>query len=421
MQFTEMVLVRQQLVSEKVGDINCEIESQLCSPRFIERLRGRKKIALAVGSRGIASLPLMVKATIGALKKIGLTPYIIPAMGSHGGATAGGQVETLKSLGINEESCGMPVLCSMETAYLGETPEKIPCFTAKDAVNAEGIIILNRIKPHTAMTGPMQSGLCKMLAVGLGREKGAQAAHAHGLDRSVRALAQMLIDRLSVVAGIAVVENGRHEVAQIKIVPPEEFMETDRTLLQKACAYMPRIPYNQADILLIEEIGKDISGSGMDINIIGKWRRDGGKRQPNYHRIIVLDLSAKTGGNGVGIGFADFTTEAVVARLDRKATYANALAAGVTTAGKIPVYGESDEVVLQMAMQGMPADRLNIIHIRNTLNLEEFGVSKNLWESVSRPRDLAGIACYDLETSAKGQLVRLDRISPKNVSLCNVT
>lgn len=345
------------------------------------RMRPGARIAITAGSRGIANLVAMTRTSVGVVKTMGGQPFIVPSMGSHGGATHEGQRSLLADLGISEASLGCPVVSSMEVEEVGRTSGGIPVYLDRHALHCDGIIVINRVKPHTAFRGQVESGLCKMLAVGLGKHRGAQQMHAAGLGPALVEAARLILARAPVLAGIAVLENSLDETAEVHVVPPDRFEETDRVLLQRAWKVLPRLPFDLLDVLVVDEMGKNISGTGMDVNVIGIGPRVGGKMEmgrPAISTIVVLGLTPESHGNANGVGLADLTTRRLVDAIDYKATYANVLTTRLWSAGRLPVILETDRDAIETAVGEAPPHRVRLVRIQNTLHLEELEVSEAL-------------------------------------------
>jgi hypothetical protein len=357
------------------GAVRREIERNDLSGRF----KPGQTIAVAVGSRGIQGIVGMVTAMISSLKTLGLKPFIIPAMGSHGGATRDGQRQVLEHMGITEAAVGAPIRSSMDVVSLGHLPSGAEVFVARDALEADHLALINRVKPHTAFRGQVESGICKMLTVGCGKHQGALNMHKFGLAESIVPAARVILDRVSVLFGIAVLENAAEKTHTVRLVLPEDFVETDSRLLKTAFELFPRIPLEDLDILVVGEMGKNISGGGMDPNVIGMWRRDGGTRQPNYRTVVLLDLTPESHGNAMGIGLADLTTKRVIDTVDIKSTYTNALTTGIWAAARLPISLENDRAALEMALSRVCDPRkVRMACITNTLFLETFWASEAL-------------------------------------------
>jgi hypothetical protein len=327
---------------------------------------------------------------------MGGLPFIVPSMGSHGGATDEGQRSLLADLGISEASMGCPVVSSMEVEEIGRTSNGTPVYLDRHALQADGIVVINRVKPHTAFRGDVESGLCKMLAVGLGKHKGAQQMHAAGLGKALVEAARVILARAAVLAGIAVLENSLDQTAEVHVVPPDRFEETDRRLLERAWQTLPRIPFDPLDVLVVDEMGKNVSGTGMDVNVIGIGPRVGGKMEmghPAVTTIVVLGLTPETHGNANGIGLADISTRRLVDSIDYKATYTNVLTTRLWSAGRLPLIMETDREAIEAAVGAAPPDRVRFVRIKDTLHLEELEISEALVaEAANRGLTLIGDA-----------------------------
>jgi hypothetical protein len=321
--------VKQQLPSNHIADPRAETYQRLAQSGLLDHLNKGDKIAITASSRGIRASVHLLTGVIEAVKHCGGDPFVIPAMGSHGGATADGQLEILKRLGITEETIRAPIRATMSTQALGAATTGAIAHLDEIAAQAKGIIVLARIKTHPENASGVASGLLKMVTVGLGKQRGAQQAHTNGLWESVKSVPKLTLAKAKILAGVAVVENGFQQPVHIEIVPPhyEEFTETDRRLLDLAKPHVAKIPFSTIDLLVVDQLGKNISGTGMDLNVIGDWRLKGGAREPDYKRIVVLSLTPESLGNGLGIGLADFTTERFLNDYDPHVTYVNLLTA----------------------------------------------------------------------------------------------
>jgi hypothetical protein len=345
------------------------------------RLAPGSRVAITAGSRGINNLVGMTRAAADAVKSMGGRPFIVPSMGSHGGATGEGQQSLLADLGISERTMGCPVVSSMEVEEIGRTSNGTPVYLDRNALQADSIVVINRIKPHTAFHGEIESGLCKMLAVGLGKHRGAQQMHAAGLGVAIVEAARVILAKAPVLAGVAVLENALDETAEVQVVPPGQFEETDRALLTRAWKVLPRVPLDPLDVLVVDEMGKNISGTGMDVNVIGVGPRVGGKMEmghPVVSALVVLGLTPETHGNANGIGLADITTRRLVDSIDYKSTYTNVLTTRLWSAGRLPVIMETDREAIQTAVGEISPDRVRLVRIKNTLHLEELEISEAL-------------------------------------------
>jgi len=340
-------------------------------------------VAIAVGSRGIAQLDSMVKATVDFLKANGNSPFIVPAMGSHGGATAEGQAQVLASYGITPETMGCPVISSMDTHRLQEHPGAPAVFIDLAAWKADGIVLINRVKPHTDFHGRWESGLVKMAVIGLGKKNQASEVHRHG----VRGLRELIPDAFQQIlgtgklwAGLAVVENAYDETAHVEVLPAGRFSSRESELLELARGNMPRLPFDDLDVLIVDRVGKDISGSGMDTNIIGRIRISGEvePEAPRIRSIMVSRLTEATHGNATGLGLADVITQGLFDEIDFVTTYANIVTSGFLERGKIPVVAKNDREALEIALRAavpFSSETATIIRIRDTLHCHEMMVS----------------------------------------------
>jgi hypothetical protein len=360
-------------------------------PALAALVRRGMSVAVGVGSRGVTRLAEVVRETLDALRAAGASPFIIPAMGSHGGATPEGQRALLAEYGVTEASMGVPVRDSMETVLLGRSPEGIPVHFSAEARRADGVVVLNRVKPHTDFSGPLGSGLQKMLGVGFGKQRGAAAIHAaasrRGLEAVLLAVAGVVLREVPVLAGIALLEDGRHRCARVEVVPGPEIPAREPALLAEANRLMPRLPVERVDVLVVDRIGKNISGAGMDPNVIGRTISGYSASladhaaSPVIHRIIVRDLTPESHGNATGIGLADFTTTRLLRGIDWPVTRMNALTSLSLNAFKIPLSFDTDRECLERALATVPLEegfRPRVLRIRDTLNLERFEASEAL-------------------------------------------
>ena len=379
MDYPKMLRVRQIFERTRLKDVEGQVGREIERVGLPGDLGDGAEIAVAVGSRWISNLVPIVRKTVAALKEAGLKPFIVPAMGSHGGATAPGQRNLLKGLGISEETIGVSVISSMEVVDLGEIAKGWPVYLDKKAFSARGIVVINRVKPHTAFKGEIESGLMKMLTVGLGKHRGAEIMHRFGLNDAVPRAARIIIDKAPVLLGVAILENSLDETMEIRAALPHEFEEIDRTLLARSKELIPKIPFDRIDILIVEQMGKDISGTGMDTNVIGMWRRLGqGEQKPDIGCLIVLDLTAVSEGNAHGMGLADLTTKRFAEKIDYSKTYANALTAGYWAGARLPIVLETDKEAIDAALRRFDPKEVTVVRIKNTLELEELAVSESL-------------------------------------------
>lgn len=396
MKLTEMASVRQALPNACIKDIPKKIESEVSKLQIHHKIAPGESVAVAVGSRGIRHIDRVVGHCVRVLKEMGSKPFIVPAMGSHGGATAMGQRAVLEKLGITEMTMGVAIASDMDVVCLDVILGGLKLFFSKKALEADHIVLINRIKPHTKFKSDIESGLCKMLTIGLGLAEGAAEFHRQAVKQSfviIELAAEAIIDQSGVLFGLALLENGRGETADIEAVLPTSLIDREKALLKKAKTMMARIPFNGIDILIIDRIGKDISGIGMDSNVTGRHRDIVGDffNAPYVKRIFVRDLSPASDGNANGIGLADFTTRRLVESIDLKKTYVNAMTAISPEKAAIPPYFDSDVEALSACVRGVGLDNMNsarIVRIRDTGYLEQFQVSRALEKDVLSNQNL---------------------------------
>jgi hypothetical protein len=376
--------IRQKLPHDSVADVAQAVRSELGSIGLGELLHPGASVAITAGSRGIADIPLVIRTVADVVREAGAEPFVVPAMGSHGGATPEGQRHVLAEYGITEASVGAPIRSSMDTVELGQLPSGARVYFDANAARADATIVVNRVKAHTAFRGDIESGLCKMTAIGLGKQLGAEQIHAYGLKEHIPLAAQFSLAHNNVIAGLAVVENAAHALAMVRATLPAAFLDTDRELLTRANDLLPRIPFEHLHLLVVGWLGKNLSGSGMDYNVVGMWRRIGGQRTPNFERIVVLDLTDESDGNGLGVGIADFTTRRLHDKLDMPKMYLNGLISGALEAIKIPVVLETDRQAMEVALHSIGhASDARIAIVRSTLDLEDLWVSEALADEVA--------------------------------------
>ena len=380
----QMVKIRQAFPAPEVKDVSATLRQILEQSGQLDRVRPGMRIAIAVGSRGVNQIPALVGTTVSELKKRGPVPFVGPAMGSHGGATASGQAEVLAHLGITQETVDCPIVSSMEVVEISRLANGLPVYVDKHAYEADGIVLINRIKPHTAFRGPNESGLAKMIAIGLGKQKGAETCHAYGfkhMAEHVPAMAREAIAKAPILFGIGTVENAYDRVAKIVVTGAADLIETDRQLLVEAKAAMPRICFSPIDVLVIDEIGKDISGDGMDPNITGRYPTPYPTGGPEVSKMVVLDLTEKANGNANGVGTADFTTRRLVEKADLQAMYANGLTSTVVGPTAIPTTLDCDRDAIRAAVKtsnALDLSQVRLVRIKNTLQLNEIMISTAL-------------------------------------------
>lgn len=383
-----MARVCQKFPGEYLEDPSAALRRELARTAIRSRVRPGMSVAVTAGSRGLDAYVPLLRTLIGGLREMGAEPFLVPAMGSHGGATAAGQAALLAGYGITEETVGAPVRSSMEVVRAAESPDGEPVWVDRLAWEAGGIVLFNRVKPHTGFRGNYESGLVKMAAIGLGKQKGAERVHAGGpaaMAQRVRDFGTAAIRRAKVLFGVATVENGYDRVHTVRALTPDEIFREEPVLLERAKALMPRILFENLDVLVVDRIGKNISGPGMDPNITHTYLPGAPipeeLRARRAKRVAVLDLTEETHGAAMGIGMADVTTRRVLEKMDFDATYPNCLTSGVTASAKLPMVFDSDRLALRAAVQTLAgADRagLRVVRIRDTLHLGEVWVSEAL-------------------------------------------
>jgi hypothetical protein len=382
----KMAKFRQIFDQPEIKDISAKIKEELEKKCLKDRVKPGQRIAVTVGSRGIANIPLILKTVVAELSAVGAEPFLLAAMGSHGGATPEGQIEVIHSLGVTEESVGAPIEAGMEVEAVGSLPDGVEIYLSRVALKADGIFVVGRVKPHTDFKGDIESGLLKMLAIGLGNQKGAEMIHWHRYDGYHHILPEagkLIAEKTNVVMGLALLENAQHETAEIHALYPEEFYEKEKQLLETAKDLLPRLPFNDVDVLVVEEIGKNISGVGMDTNVTGRFWMPGehDPRAPSIKKMVVLDLTKETQGNAIGIGLADLTTRRAFEKIDYHQTYVNCLTQGSGETGKIPPFlaNDRDAIATAIRISGpIRPEAARVIRIKNTQELETLYISEAL-------------------------------------------
>lgn len=382
----QMTPVRQVFDDTHIADLEAHLNTVLAAAALETRIKKGESVALAVGSRGLAELPLLVRTTVAALKNAGAEPYIVPAMGSHGGASAEGQINMLASLGVTEESAGCPIRSSMDTVEVGRLDNGLAVLMDRVALEADHIALINRVKPHTSFSGPIESGLAKMMAIGLANHKGAEACHAQGFGKmaeNVVAMAKVKLEKAPILFGLATVENAYDRIAIAEVVMADDILRREPELLDIARGKMPRILFDPLDVLVVNEMGKEFSGTGMDPHITGRAATPYIASRLTVGKLVVLDLSKKTRGNCTGVGLADFCTRQLFDKIDFRAFYTNHLTSTVTTGAKIPMIMETPQMAVQAALKtanALDPSRPRVVRIPNTLALERILISDALLE-----------------------------------------
>jgi hypothetical protein len=397
MALPRMIRVRQTFPRPRVADIPRAVIETLGAAAL--RVKSGDTVAVGAGSRGIANIDVVVGATVRWLKDLGARPFVFPAMGSHGGGTAEGQLSVLEHYGITEATMGCPVRATMEVVQVGEALG-LPVWLDKLASEADWIGIVNRVKPHTDFKGSIESGLFKMMTIGLGKHKGAIQYHRanihHGYETVITAVGREMLIKSRIGFGVGIVENGYDETALIEAFRPEDLEAGERRLLKSAREWMARLPFSPIDVLIVEEMGKNISGSGMDTNVIGRPSNphEPFPNDPKILWIVTLDLTEESYGNAVGIGNADFTTRRLVDKIDMKPTLINAITACAPGGAKVPATFDTDREAVETALSCIgltPPDKARVIRIKNTLMLGEIEVSEAYAAEIAKRPDLTPI------------------------------
>jgi hypothetical protein len=403
-EFPRILRVRQNFLPTPPLDIRETLAAEFA--RLRPRVQPGARIAVGVGSRGITNLAAIVAAVLDLLRIAGARPFILPAMGSHGGATPEGQREILASYGVTEEAMGAPIHDSMEVRQIGESTDGAPVFCSAEALLADGIVLINRVKPHTDFSGALGSGLLKMSVIGLGKRIGATAMHNAasriGHEKAIRGMAGVLLRAAPVLGGVAILENQFHDTARLAVLLREEMETGEEALLAESRALMPLLPFDEIDLLIVDRLGKNVSGAGMDPNVIGRGVQGysgslmrEGRPTPFIRRIFARDLTPETHGNAIGIGLADVTTARLVRAMDHRATGINALTALTPRCAKIPIHFDTDREAIAMTLASLAlpdARAARLVRIADTLTLAEMDISESLWAAVSPCPMLAALS-----------------------------
>ena len=413
--FPKIFRVRQTFDATRVDDVPAEVHAQLARLELGKKVRPGQSVAVAAGSRGIANIAAITRAIVEHIKGLGAKPFIVPAMGSHGGGTAEGQRQLLKSYGVTEEFVGCPIRASMETVVVGRATEGFPIYFDRLAFEADHVLVCNRIKPHTGFTGPIESGLMKMLLIGLGNREGANIYHRairdFSFDRIIRSAAGEVLSRCHVLAGLAIVENAYDETARIEAVRPEQFMAREPELLVLAKRWLPRLPFPRVDVLLIDRIGKDISGTGLDPNVVGRKFNEHEALEaewPKVRRICLRSLTEASHGNAIGLGIAEFCRSQLLRQTDPVVTRLNGLTSGHLSAIMTSLDYETDREMLAAALGTIglvePPDA-KLLWIADTLHLGEVECSAAYLSEARQRSDLEILTSpCDLPLDAAGNL-----------------
>ena len=416
MRFSRILLVRQHFPDRSIQDIPAEVRRTLAEAGFGARLKPGARVAIGVGSRGITNLFTIVRAVVDYWKDQGVRPFIFPAMGGHGAATAEGQADVLAHYGIREAALDCPVISTLEVVPLGATPEGIPTYLDRVAYEADGVMLVGRVKWHTNFIGKLESGLFKMMAIGLGKFAGAQMYHTYayrmGLEKVIRSVGREVLKSGKILGGLAILEDANHNTGWLEAVPVERMEQREEELLELVKSWAGRIPAPELDILIVDELGKDISGAGMDTKIINRTveaERNPFSNAPRIERIFVRDVSALTYGNAVGIGLADVINQRILPKMERAPTYINSLTASNPEAIRIPANYPTDRECLEAmapTVGRLESTEVTVGWIRNTMELAVLGLSENLRPVIERDPTLEILGpAQELPFDAEGNLV----------------
>jgi Lactate racemase N-terminal domain len=379
-----MIKVRQAFERPVIRDVIGEFKAKLAAKNVLATIKPGQKIAVGVGSRGISNLPSMVKALVEEIKKIGAEPFLVPAMGSHGGATAEGQRKMLIGMGFTEDYIGARIQATMETVKIGVSTNGFPVFFDKLAFEADGTVFINRIKPHVAFRGAVESGLLKFITIGLGKQKGADICHDLGFGKmaeNIPAMARVSLEKANILFAVGLIENAYHETCRIEVLRNNEIEKDEPALQAEGKRLSPKIYFDKLDALVIDEIGKDISGTGFDTNVVGRYHTPFCTGGPDITRVTVLDVTEVSHGNANGLGIADFTTKRAFDKFSFENTYPNSLTSTVPMSVKIPMVLKNDKHAIQACIKTcnrLDKENVTLVRIKNTVSLDVIEMSENL-------------------------------------------
>lgn len=413
----KMVRIREKYEDDKIEDIKSHLINELDNLDIDKASLKGKSLAITVGSRGIPSLPLMIRTLCDKLKDWGAEPFIIPAMGSHGGGTAEGNLEVINGYGITEEAMGVPIKASMDVVLIGQMEDaaKTPIYCDKYAAEADGIILFNKVKPHTDFKGYHESGICKMIAIGIAKHTGCSWFHKQGFDtfgERIPIVAKEFLEKMNVVMGIGVVQNAYDEISELMAFPKDKIMEGDHKMLEIAKRRLPKMKFDNIDVLIIDRIGKNISGEGADPNVTGRGFMPYFKDDFHCKKLFIRGLTEQSHHNACGLGLADITTRRCLNSCDWESTWINLSTNTMIDGGKIPVYQNNDFEALRLAIRTctkIDYSKARVARIRDTLTLDEIEISESLIDDV-KDRDDVEILTepYELKFDKDGYLEDLD-------------
>ena len=407
----QIMKVSQTFDNTKLDDVEGDLNQKLIDKNIKDKKKPGMKIAITGGSRGISSYKELMKTIVSFVKKCGATPFIVPSMGSHGGGTSEGQENMLKKLGITKESVGCEIISSMDVVEVGRTSKDLPVYIDKNAANADGIILLNRVKLHTSFRGKYESGLIKMMAIGLAKRKGADMTHFlryENMAENLVEVGKIALNNLNIICGVASIENGYNEVADVFVLNKDEILQEEPKILEKSKRLMPRIYLDDIDVLIVNEIGKNISGTGVDTNIVGRFHTNAASGGPNTVKLGFLDISEKSGGNGNGMGLADFVSKKFFRKIDFESTYINAITSTEPNSVKLPLVLDNDKYVFQGCVKLCGVKNIQdikLVIINNTKELDEIYMSKSAFENaVDKSKVKKESELFDIPFDDEGNL-----------------
>ena len=407
----QIMKVSQIFDNTKLDDVEGDLNQKLIDKNIKDKIKPGMKIAITGGSRGISFYKELMKTIVSFVKKCGATPFIVPSMGSHGGGTSEGQENMLKKLGITKESVGCEIISSMDVVEVGRTSKDLPVYIDKNAANADGIILLNRVKLHTSFRGKYESGLIKMMAIGLAKRKGADMTHFlryENMAENLVEVGKIALNNLNIICGVASIENGYNEVADVFVLHKDEILQEEPKILEKSKRLMPRIYLDDIDVLIVNEIGKNISGTGVDTNIVGRFHTNAASGGPNTVKLGFLDISEKSGGNGNGMGLADFVSKKFFRKIDFESTYINAITSTEPNSVKLPLVLDNDKYVFQGCVKLCGVKNIQdikLVIINNTKELDEIYMSKSAFENaVDKSKVKKESELFDIPFDDEGNL-----------------
>ena len=407
----QIMKVSQTFDNTKLDDVEGDLNQKLIYKNIKDKIKPGMKIAITGGSRGISFYKELMKTIVSFVKKCGATPFIVPSMGSHGGGTSEGQENMLKKLGITKESVGCEIISSMDVVEVGRTSKDLPVYIDKNAANADGIILLNRVKLHTSFRGKYESGLIKMMAIGLAKRKGADMTHFlryENMAENLVEVGKIALNNLNIICGVASIENGYNEVADLFVLHKDEILQEEPKILEKSKRLMPRIYLDDIDVLIVNEIGKNISGTGVDTNIVGRFHTNAASGGPNTVKLGFLDISEKSGGNGNGMGLADFVSKKFFRKIDFESTYINAITSTEPNSVKLPLVLDNDKYVFQGCVKLCGVKNIQdikLVIINNTKELDEIYMSKSAFENtVDKSKVKKESELFDIPFDDEGNL-----------------